>query len=124
MDCECLNIVGNIASIITVIGGVYGFCKWVKSRQARPIATKYHSERNSYILYIRNEGLADARNIKITDSKVQSYSNIAKLQPDEEQQISFTYSQQSSSLSLKIRWTDGMGNHTKRIAITSSMKLR
>lgn len=62
---DILNIIGNIASIITVIGGVYGLCKWIKFRKANIIATKYQSsDQCLFILYVYNKGLADAHNIK------------------------------------------------------------
>ena len=32
---DILNIIGNIASIITVIGGVYGLCNWIKQQNTK-----------------------------------------------------------------------------------------
>ena len=47
-----LDIIGNIASIITVMGGVYGLCKWISTRKAHIQATKYeHSDQGLFILF-------------------------------------------------------------------------
>lgn len=66
MDCEnILHIIGDVASIITVIGGLYGLIKWIQSRQAKVILTEYkHSDQCLYIAYVYNKGLATAYKAK------------------------------------------------------------
>lgn len=130
MECtKVLNIIGNIASIITVVGGIYGFCKWVSSRKAKIIATKYeHSDQGLFILFVYNNGPADAHNIKISAASykhpIQTAAYIPKLEQGEEGQIGFSYRGTTPSLPLIISWYDKMGHHKKRVAITPSMRIR
>lgn len=125
---DILNIIGNIASIITVIGGVYGLCKWIKFRKANIIATKYQSsDQCLFILYVYNKGLADAHNIKISSTsryQIQTAAYIPTFQPGEEGQIGFSFRQMVTRLPIYIYWTDGMGQHKKRIIIIPSMRVR
>lgn len=130
MECtEVLNIIGNIASIITVVGGICGFCKWVSSRKAKIIATKYeHSDQGLFILFVYNNGPADAHNIKISSASykhpIQTAAYIPKLEQGEEGQIGFSYRGTTSSLPLIISWNDQMGRHKKHISLTPSMRIR
>ena len=126
---EVLDIIGAIASIITVIGGIYGLCKWISSRKARIIANKYeHSDQCLFILLVYNNGPADAYNVKISASSykhpIQTAAYIPKLQQGEEGQLGFAYRGATSSLPLYIYWTDKIGHHKKRITITPSMRVR
>lgn len=129
MDCaNILNIIGNIASIITVIGGIYGLCKWVSSRKAKIKVTQYRrDERYIYILYICNDGPADAYNIKISAAskyEVETGAYISKLSLGEEGQLGFAFRQPVSLLSVYIHWADGMGWHKKRVQMKSLMQVR
>lgn len=130
MECtEVLNIIGNIASIITVVGGIYGLCTWIGSRKAKIIATKYeHSDQGLFILFVYNNGPADAHNIKISAASykhpIQTAAYIPKLEQGEEGQIGFSYRGTTPSLPLIISWYDKMGHHKKRVAITPSMRIR
>lgn len=125
---DILNIIGDIASIITVIGGVYGLCKWIKFRKSNITVTKYHSsDQCLFILYVYNNGLADAHNIKISSTskyQIQTAAYISTLLPGEEGQIGFSFRQKATRLPIYIHWTDGMGHHKKRINITPSMRVR
>ncbi len=129
MNCTAvLNMIGNIASIITVIGGTYGLCQWIKSRKANIIANKYHnSDQGLFILYVYNEGLAEAHDIKISsvfNFSIQTSAYISKLLPGEEGQIGFSFRHEVTKLPIYIHWTDGMGRHKKRVNITPSMRIR
>ena len=122
MDCEnILHNIGDVASIMTVIGGLYGLIKWIQSRQAKVILTEYkHSDQCLYIAYVYNKGLATAYNIKITSAskyKIETSAYIPCLQPSEQGQLGFAFRQKISSIPIYIRWTDGMGRHKKRIVI-------
>ena len=89
MKCvEILNIIGNIASIITVMGGAYGLYKWISTRKAQIQATKYeHSDQGLFILFVYNNGPADAYNVKITSASfkhpIQTSAYIPKLESGE-----------------------------------------
>ena len=130
MECtEVLNIIGNIASIITVVGGIYGLCTWIGSRKAKIAVTKYeHSDQGLFILFVYNNGPADAHNIKISAASykhsIQTAAYIPKLEQGEEGQIGFSYRGTTSSLPLIISWNDQMGRHKKHITITPSMRVR
>lgn len=124
-----LDIIGNIASIITVIGGAYGLCKWISTRKAQIQATKYeHSDQGLYILFVYNNGPVDAYNVKITTASfkhpIQTAAYIPKLEQGEEGQLGFSYRGNTSSLPVTIHWTDKIGHHKKRITITPSMRVR
>lgn len=124
-----LDIIGNIASIITVIGGAYGLCKWISTRKAHIQATKYeHSDQGLFILFLYNNGPADAHNIKISSASykhpIQTAAYIPKLEQGEERQIGFSYRGTTSSLPLIISWNDQMGRHKKHISLTPSMRIR
>lgn len=126
---EVLDIIGSIASIITVIGGAYGLCKWISSRKAHVLATKYeHSDQGLFILFVYNNGPADACNVKITTASfkhpIQTAAYIPKLEQGEEGQLGFAYRGNTSSLPVTIHWTDKIGHHKKRITITPSMRVR
>ena len=130
MECtEVLNIIGNIASIITVVGGIYGFFFFFCSRKAKIISTKYlHSDQGLFILFVYNNGPADAHNIKISTASykhpIQTAAYISKLEQGEDGQIGFSYRGTTPSLPLIISWYDKMGHHKKRVAITPSMRIR
>lgn len=120
MNCtDVLHIIGDIASIITVIGGGYGLCKWIKSRKAEIVVTKLsHSDRDLYNLRLYNNGPASAYNIKITSSSgVETGAIIVELPPYKEGQLGFAYQMPVSSLTIKITWRDGLGYHKKKVRI-------
>lgn len=122
---EVLNIIGNVASIITVIGGLYGLYTWIKTRKAKVVALYYtRSEQHIFILYIYNEGPCEARNVRLSGGNIESHAFIQELQPGQEGQLSFAYYQPTTALPIKIHWRDDMGGHSKRIKLTASMRRR
>lgn len=122
---EVLNIIGNIASIITVIGGLYGLNTWIKTRKAKVVALYYtHSEQHIFMLYIYNEGPCEARNVRLSGGNIESHAFIQELQPGQEGQLSFSYYQPTTTSPIKIHWRDDMGGHCKRIKLNASMRRR
>ena len=123
MDCtKILNIVGDIASIITVFGGGYGLYTWCKSRWAKIRITEYErSDQCLFMIVIINEGPADAYNVKISSAsryKIETSQYISKLQPGEAGQIGFAFRGTTKALPLYLHWTDKMGRHKKKQVIT------
>ena len=124
---EVLNIIGNIASIITVIGGVYGLVKWIKSREAKIKVVRYEKDSPFYYVFLYNEGSADADNVRISAASkynIETSAYIPKILPSEDGQLSFCLRQPVPSLPIKIHWTDGMGRHCKRVNIKPSMHIK
>ena len=126
MDCtNILHIIGDIASIITVIGGIYGFCRWVKTRRANVVALYYtRSEQHIYMLYVYNEGLCEAHDVKLAGANIESHAFISALQPGEEKQLSFECNLQIAALPIRLYWRDAMGGPSKCIKLTASMRKR
>ena len=126
MSCtEILNIVGDVASIITVVGGIYGLCKWIKSREAKIKVGGYKQEEsNIYQLYLRNDGLCEATNVKIWGKDIETAAVIPNLKPEAEGQLGFGYRKSLSTLPITIYWTDKMGSHKKRTKLTPPMLKR
>lgn len=128
MDCtKILNIVGDIASIITVFGGGYGLYTWCKSRWAKIRITEYErSDQCLFMIVIVNEGPADAYNVKISSAsryKIETSQYISKLQPGEAGQIGFAFRGTTKALPLYLHWTDKMGRHKKKQIITHNLRV-
>ena len=112
---EFLDIIGNVASIVTVIGGGYGFCKWIKSFKAKIVVVDYENDSPFHYIHIVNKGLAAAYEIRLCN--VESAQVIDQLLPGEAGQLSFASRMPASRSTVKISWRDGMGNHKKRVRI-------
>lgn len=122
---EVLDIIGSLASIITVIGGLYGLYTWIKTRKAKVVAHYYtRSEQHIFILYVYNEGPCEARNVRLSGGNIESHAVIPALQPGQEGQLSFECHLRTTALPIKIHWRDDMGGHCKRIKLTASMRRR
>lgn len=119
MRCtEILHIIGDAASVVTVIGGFVAFCNWIQSRKAKIVVDDFQSDGDFFDLYLCNIGNYPARNITLFAPykyDLQGNREIDILQPGERGQMGLHCRVPFNQLPVTLRWSDGMGRHRKRI---------
>ena len=122
MSCsEILHILGDIASILTIIGFICGLCKWIKLHTADVKIKDCKRDGKWFYLDIYNDGHADAKGIKLHPFKknyIESNAIVDNLKPGEQSQISFCITKSLNTFTIKLCWKDSICHHTKKHKIT------
>lgn len=115
MFLEIFHYIGDLASIITVIGGIFAVCKFCKNRRAKlVIELLERDEQKIFCIKIVNNGGYWARDVRVSIQGIETgaYTDIA---PYNSGHLSFAI-HESLPTYLVLTWSDGIGRHKKRFS--------